>query len=69
MHLKLPAAILLLFALWWFCYPEPTRTIPEQPTEIERMEIRAWQKKHGNYMIVVEPGRTYMVTPKGRVRL
>lgn len=65
-----PLALLLAAVLWWwFFYPAPTRTIPEQPTEIEKREIRAWQKKHGNYMIVAEPGRTYMVTPKGRVRL
>lgn len=62
-------AILAAVGLWWWLVPEPTRTLPVQPTEIEKREIRAAIKRYGNFMIVEEPGRRYMVTPKGKIWL
>ena len=46
-----PLALFLLavVALWWFCYPEPTRTIPEQFTEIQLMKIRKGNRQYGNF--------------------
>lgn len=40
-------AILALVALWWLLYPEPTRTIPEQPTRIERAYYAERHRYHG----------------------
>lgn len=40
-------AILVAFLLWWFCYPEPTRTLPEQFTKAEAAYYAARHKFHG----------------------
>lgn len=62
-------ALLLLFLAWYFFYPAPVRTLPVQPTEIEKREIRAAIKRYGNFMIVEEGGRRTMHTSYGKVRL
>lgn len=40
-------AILAAVALWWFCYPEPTRTLPEQFTAAEAEYYAARHRHHG----------------------
>lgn len=40
-------AILSLLALWWFCYPAPTRTLPEQFTPEEKAYYAERHRYHG----------------------
>ena len=60
------AVILLLFAAWWFCYPEPQRTIPET-TEIFRARIRKMNRQYGNFPKTIEGDRLTIHASYGKV--
>lgn len=67
--LSFASAILVLFFAWLLLVPEPVRTYPAELTSKELKEIRRAIKKHGDYPIVIEPGKMYMITPRGRIKL
>ena len=62
------AVILTAFLLWWFCVPEPVRTIPET-TEIFRARIRAANKKYGNFPKTIEGNVITIHASYGKVRV